>query len=317
MRQLLAVFTILVLVFPVVAFPSSEARLQLLDEYHAFTANTQPITVSVPIWLQSQESGNRLDVEVFGVIDQPFSQVAAALSSPGSVCNFLLLNMNVKSCVHQESGRGTSLTIYVAGKSYAPPYRTITIEPIHQVARRSADYMAMTLKAKKGLMDSSDYQVLGQAVPYRGKTLLRLSSTYRGSRVTRLMTQTYLKTLGREKIGFTVVNRDKKGAPVYVRGLQGLIERGVVRSYFALQVQLENSGSEGFEQRIQRWYDLTEVHSRQLRDIDREEYLHNKRREYRNQLRLQAKLNRRIRQTADTRTPALGQGFNAVLTAEQ
>ena len=302
--------------FPVIAFPASKARIQLLDDYHTFTARTQPITASVPLWLQSRETGNRLAVEVFGLIDQPFSRVVAALSEPASVCDFLLLNLNVKSCVHQKNGTDASLKIYVAGKSYAPPYRSITIEPTHMVTERSTDYLVMILKAQKGLMGSSDYRVLTQAAPYRGKTLLRLSSTYSGSRVTRLMTQTYLQTFGHDKVGFTVIDQDAEGAPLYVKGLQGVIERGVVRSYFALQTHLEKEQAEAFEQRIRRWYDMTEIHARQLREISREEYFHNKRREYRNQLRLQEKLGRRIGKTAEASTTTLGQGFNAILTAQ-
>jgi hypothetical protein len=299
-------------------YSASEERLTLLTEYEGFVSRTPPVTASMPLRLHAQESGRRLDVEVFGVIDQPFFRVASALSSPASVCDFLLLNLNVKSCVYRRNENDASLKIYVSGKSYAPPFRSITIEPTHQVVRQNGDYVAMTLSAQKGLMGSSDYQVLTQAVPYQGKTLLRLSSAYQGSRVSRLMTQTYLRTFGRDKVGFSIVGQAVDGDPLYVKGLQGVIERNVVRSYFALQAHLQNESPNRFEQRIRSWYGMTETHARQLREIEREEYFRNKRREYSNQLRLQAKLNQRIDINMGMgQSPALGQGFNAVLATEQ
>jgi len=63
-----------------------------------------------------------------------------------------------------------------------------------------------------------------------------------------------------------------------------------VRYQLAIQAYLdtlEAPESERFEQRIARWFTLTERHKRQLYELERHEYLQNKRREYSDQLRLQ------------------------------
>ena len=295
--------TLLLFLYPAIATAGSPEHRQLISRYQVFSANLKPLITTMPLHISSVEVDGRLDVDVFGVIDQPFQRVAASLAAPQSVCEFLLLNLNVKACTHQGIDGSASLKIYVAGKGYTPPYRSLTIEPLHQVSKRAPDYLAMVLVAQKGLMGSSNYHVLTEVAPYQQRTLVRVSSSYQGSRLSNMATLAYLRTFARDKIGFSVTGIDTHGKPVYIKGMQAVIERNVVRSYMALQAYLEHSQSrnrpEQFEQRIRRWYDLTESYAIQLREVERERYLYNKRREYRNQLRLQTKLDARSRSAAE------------------
>jgi hypothetical protein len=100
----------------------------------------------------------------------------------------------------------------------------------------------------------------------------------------------YLKTMGRKKVGFSVVGRDREGRPIYVRGVQGMIERNAMRYHLAVQAYLETlqvPECDRFERRIERWFDLTSAHQRQLFEMVRDDYLRYKRRERAEQARLQ------------------------------
>ena len=101
----------------------------------------------------------------------------------------------------------------------------------------------------------------------------------------KLAMQTYLATLGRHKVGFTVTGTDDNDEPIYIKGLQGVIERNVMRYIFAIQSVLETrQTSEQRTARFQHWYTHIEKHPRQLVELTREDYLDNKQRELSNQL---------------------------------
>jgi hypothetical protein len=321
MKHRISILALLVLL-PWSGFVAASERQALLQRYQTFKSLVSPIIDSVPLRIRSARHGDGVSVEVFGLVDQSFSRVTDALSSPTSFCDFLLLNLNVKACTHEPRDSHSALKIYVAGKSYSPPYRSLTIEPIHQVKKRGRDYFSMYLTAQKGFFGTSDYLVVVQAIPYGGKTMVRIASSYHGSAVTRAATHAYLRTFARNKIGFTIVGEDGNGRPQYVKGLQAVIERNVVRSYLALQAHLDTTESGpspgNFDRRIRRWYDLTDYHALQLREIGRDRYVRNKRREYRNQIRLQARVEHRLKLANDTSLPipASSKGFNAVAATE-
>ena len=156
--------------------------------------------------------------------------------------------------------------------------------------------MRVLLASRKGSWGAKDYNVLIEAAPYGKSTLVRFSSNYTASRLNTAATSTYLKTLARKKVGFSIVGQDDHCKPQYVRGMQAVVERNAVRSYLALQAYLETAvvppGNQ-FDARLKRWFELTELYSRQLHELSQEEYLRNKRKEHQNQLRLQQRISRR------------------------
>lgn len=86
---------------------------------------------------------------------------------------------------------------------------------------------------------------------------------------------------------------DKAGDPVYVNGARGSMERTAVRAYFAIQTYIDAlviPDNQRFEKRINGYYDLTSQLKKQLYEMDKGEYLANKRREHTNQLLLQKNL---------------------------
>ncbi len=274
----------------------SDSRL-LLNQYRQFSATTKPLDRNLALRIQSDEQGRRLRVDVYGIVNQPYPRVAEALSSPAAMCDFLILNMNVKTCTYEQVGRRLFMTIYIAGKNYAPLYRTLEIEPYFELQKKDRNYLKVLVASREASRGKTEYSVFVEAVPYGKATLVRFSSKYFASRINKAATTAYLKTFALNKVGFTVIGRNNQGLPEYVRGMQGVIERNAVRSYLALQAYLETTDAPvnlRFESRLWRWFKLTNVYKRQLHEMHWQSYLLNKRREYQNQLMMQKQILRRV-----------------------
>jgi len=98
--------------------------------------------------------------------------------------------------------------------------------------------------------------------------------------------QGYLATVGREKVGFTVVGRQSDGRPVYVDNVRGVVERNAMRYYLAIDAYLGSlvaPQAERQERRLVEWFDGTERYPRQLHELERDEYLAMKRGEIQRQ----------------------------------
>ena len=120
-------------------------------------------------------------------------------------------------------------------------------------------------------------------------TLVHFSYTYSHSAVARMAIKTYFATIARDKLGFSLIT-GKGGKSVYVSGVRGAIERNAVRYYLAVETYMDSlayAENQRFEQRIGRWYDLTARYPRQLKEMEKPEYLATKRREHLNQVVLQ------------------------------
>ena len=124
-------------------------------------------------------------------------------------------------------------------------------------------------------------------MPIPQGTFVHFRYAYRASSMSRLATSGYLATLGSGKIGFTVIGQGRDGNPQYVGGVRGIAERNAVRYYLAIQAFLETLDApeaQRFEQRLERWFDLTERYKAQLHELERTEYLQYKRQEYQQQI---------------------------------
>lgn len=269
---------------------------RFLKRYHQFSKDIKPINRKLPLRIHSDEHERRLHVDVYGIVSQPYKRVANALTYPKVMCDFLILNLNVKTCTYEPAGRQTLMTFYVAGKKYTPLYRSMEIEPYFEQLIKNSHYMRVLLISRKGRLGAKDYNVLIEAAPYGKSTLVRFSSKYIASRLNSAATTTYLKTFARKKVGFSIVGQDEYGKPRYVRGMRAVVERDVVRSYLALQAYLETADippDNQFDARLKRWFELTELYPRQLHEFSWEDYLRNKSKDHQNQLRLQQRISHR------------------------
>jgi hypothetical protein len=94
----------------------------------------------------------------------------------------------------------------------------------------------------------------------------------------------YLATIGKHKVGFTIKDYDEDSQPVYVQGLQGIVERNSMRYFIAIRSLLDTSDSQGeqWETRIEQWYELAKGFERQFMEVRDREYIETKRKEYAN-----------------------------------
>ena len=138
-------------------------------------------------------------------------------------------------------------------------------------------------------MGTRGHRIEVEALPAPARTAVRVRCSYAPSTRSRLDTALYLATLGRGKVGFTrIVGPDgADGEPVC--GVRGIIERNAVRNFLALEAFLQSRmvlSKRRLEAALHTWFDMTARYP-QLEEMSREDSLGGKRRECRDQHRLQ------------------------------
>lgn len=238
----------------------------------------------LPFTVQASDAGGVVDSTArFLLAGVAFDRFVDVLGRMEGWCRSLLLHLNVKTCVHHDD-EGGGLTLYLGRKYYEHPLDAVRISfDFHGETAPGA--IRTTLMADHGPYGTSKYVFVLSAVRVPRGVFVELElSNHVGS--AGAIVDLYLNTIGRSKVGFTRVGETIFGNPQYVRGQVGAAERNVVRYMYALSVTLEMEGAP-FERLAAAWFDATERHPRQLRELDREDYLEIKRREYENQLELQ------------------------------
>jgi len=238
---------------------------------------------------------SKIHCAVYGLMDHPFAMIRKMLLNPGNWCDILSLHTNIKACTWEKIEHHQDiLTLYVGRKYYQKPEDALKLALEFHGADSPEEYFQVRLSADKGPFFTRHYRVELDAVPLpSGKTFIRLSYEYDFGEALETALKIYYATLGRKKVGFTVVGTDKKGNPVYVKGNQGLIERNAVRSYISIQSFMETlkyPEHTRFEKRIHRWYALVNEFPKQLYDLSENEYIRNKVQENADQVRLQKNL---------------------------
>ena len=248
--------------------------------------------LELPIHVEGQRARGWVRGDVYSVVDQPFGAVQAALGSVERWCDVLILHLNAKACTYRAGALQQGLTLYLGRKFYQPPEQAHRLELDFAVTQRGRDHLALALHADRGPLGTREHELHFEAIPLpAGRTLIRFSYAHARGLLSRLAMFSYLRTLGRKKVGFSVVGRDVDGRPQYVEGVQAVIERNAMRYQLAIQAYLETaqiSGEAGFERRAERWFELTSAFPSQLFEFDRETYLEHKRREWANQSGMQA-----------------------------
>ena len=161
------------------------------------------------------------------------------------------------------------------------------LEFMWRVAATTADYLNVQLSAEDGPLSTKNYRIQVEAIPIDAKrSVIHMSYAYGYGFAARMAMQTYLVTLGRNKVGFSITGRNAEGQPVHVAGVLGLLERNTMRYYLAIDAYLSAYAlppGEQFERRIRDWYARTERYAPQLHEMDQAEYLDMKRKERRRQ----------------------------------
>lgn len=276
--------------------PPSSAFNVLHNKYLKIETKLLNNPFHMPLSVESQEEDYKAAVDVYGVVEHPFEIVSSMLEIPANWCDIALLHINDKACTYTNSANVWLLTLYTGRKFYQLPEDAHQLHYVFRIKAEQRDYLALQLNAPNGPLSTKEHRMDAEMIPLdKDKTLIHLSYTFGYGSLGRMAMKTYFATIGRNKVGFSAVGTDNHGNPVYVGGIKGAIERNVVRYYCAILSYLDGlkyPREQQFEKRINRWYDLTDQHKRQLHELEKDKYLSNKRLEQKNQITLQKKLSR-------------------------
>ncbi len=279
---------------PLPRVDSPPGSVRLAEKYHSLRGTLFDNGFRLPIHLEADQTGGRLQGDVYGVVDHSFERVRDALRAAADWCEVVPLHLNIKACTHEIRDGRDRVSFYAGRKFYESPESAHRMNWSFYVRHAGSEYFEVALAAAEGPLDTRDYVLELSAIPLDDeRTFLHLRYAHQSGLASRIAMGGYLATLGRHKVGFSVVGSNAEGRPVYVDGKRGVIERNAVRYHLAVQAYLDTLGvpeEDRFEQRINRWFDLTDLHPEQLRELERDAYLAFKRRERADQLRLQRAL---------------------------
>ena len=289
---------------PALAQPLTAA--QMSNRYQTLRPQLLASPLGAPVLVSSVEEGDLVRGEIHALLGQAFDGLVATLSQPREWCPIVLLHLNVKTCTHERGGGMDWLTVYNGRKVYEPPEKAKPLRFAFSPVSTGTGFLDVELRAPSGPLNTQDHQISLLAIPIPEGSFVHVSYAYRSSSVSRLATNLYLATIGRDKVGFTVVGTGRDGNPEYVGGKRGIAERNALRYYFAVQAGLEAASlppPQRLETALARWFALTERHPLQLHELDWPDYLQGKRKENEEQLKHQQALDA----AAARPPPALGQ----------
>jgi hypothetical protein len=237
-----------------------------------------------PIHLDSSESPGSVTGDIFALVNHPYATVGAALTNPDYWCDILILHLNTKYCRASTTGQSTVLNVSIGKKHAQPLHEAHRVVLAYRVTATSSDHLQVRLNADEGPLGTRDYRIVLAAIPLKnGQTFIRLSYSYAYGLAGRLAMQTYLGTVGGSKVGFTIVGKLSDGRPVHISGMRGLVERNTMRYYLAIEAFLDAFSEPQhvqLEKRLQGWFAAVERYPLQLHELERNEYLDIKRKEY-------------------------------------
>jgi hypothetical protein len=239
-----------------------------------------------PLYLESSERAGTLQGDIYALIDQPYAAVGPALQGTAHWCDILILHLNVKSCRASRQTTNALLSVNIGRKFDQPLADAYLFEFVYTMAALAPDYMQTLLAADAGPLNTHHYRILLEVAPLDSqRSFLHLSYAYAYGITARMAMQGYLATVGRDKVGFSIVgNHD--GQPVYIGSMRGVVERNTMRYYLAIAAYLgalATPGAQQLEQRLNDWHSSVERYPRQLHELERGEYLAMKHKEIQRQ----------------------------------
>jgi hypothetical protein len=234
-----------------------------------------------PLVLDSSEPPGRVQGDIYARIEQPFSEVGPALKAGAPWCEILMLHLNVQQCRADSAATGSALSV-IAGSRYDQPLSdAYRFDFTYRVLASRTDYLHLSLNADQGPLGTSDYRIGLEVVSLdTARSFIHLSYGYGEGLAARVAMQTYLATIGRKKVGFTVVGRMPDGTADYIRGTRGVVERNTMRYFLAIEAYLGALAlppAQQLERRLVAWHAGIERYPTQLHELELAEYLSLKR----------------------------------------
>ena len=282
------IFTALLVTFLFQTTPvfAAETSQKLRAKYTDIKEGLKNSQFKRELQMSSQESPDSLKGEIYAVVDYPFATVNKALNDSSHWCDVLILHINIKYCYATSNKNNTVLTVDLGKKEEQSLADTYEVKFNYQQVASANDYFALELNAKDGPVGTSDYHILIEATPISDKrTFLHFTYAYSFGLKGKLAMKAYLATAGRNKVGFTVLDKTSNDTQ-YIQGVRGVIERNTMRYYLAIDAYLaalSTPDDKQLNKRFETWYDSTLMYKRQLYEVEREDYLSMKRKEYERQ----------------------------------
>jgi len=214
-----------------------------------------------PLAIRSQQTDDALKGDIHAVLDQPFDKVRTALAEPRNWCEILILHPNVKDCRFQSGEPAMAVKLGRSELDVRFGYRAVA---------STSDYLDVRLDTPTGPFGTTDYRIRLEAAPIEGnRTFVHLAYSHGYGARAKFAMQAYFNTLGRGKVGFTVVEKDAQGKPVYVSDLRGGLERNAMRYYASIESYLDSLAApagQRLDARLKHWYAYTEKYPLQLQE---------------------------------------------------
>jgi hypothetical protein len=236
-----------------------------------------------PLVLESSETPGRLQGHIYSRIALPFALVGPALRDSGQWCEILTLHLNVTQCRASTGPAGPALALFVGRKFDRPVADDYRFDFAYRVVASRPDYLQVSLSADQGPLATTDYRILLEVVALdAGRSFVHLSYAYGYGLAAQAAMEGYLATIGRNKVGFSVVGHKPDGAPLYIGSTRGLVERNTMRYYVAIEAYLDALAlprAQQFERRLAAWFAGVDRYPVQLRELELDEYLALKRKQ--------------------------------------
>lgn len=258
----------------------------LRDKYDTLAPQLKSNVFHRPIHLDSEETQNTLQGDIYAVVNYPFATVNNAFNDPqqgpANWCEVLILHLNTKYCHATSGSNGAIISMNVGKKTEQELGDTSRVQFNFRSVATSPNYFQVDLSAAEGPLSTKDYRIVLEAVDIgNGRTFLHLTYSYGFGLAGRIAMKTYLATIGSAKVGFTQASSGD-----YIGGVRGLVERNTMRYYLAIDAYLGSlaiPANKRVDQRFATWFDATEQYPRQLHELDRQAYLQMKKNEYQRQ----------------------------------
>jgi hypothetical protein len=239
------------------------------------------------VYLQSTDVSGRMSGEVYALVDQPYADLRHALVQADHWCGILILHLNVKYCRSSTVGTRFELVTGVGRKFDQPLSQVHWAKFDFSVPSASDAYLNIVLQAPTGPLNTKDYRVLVEAVPFAARqSLMHMTYSYSYGLAAQWAMETYLATIGRDKRGFSVAGQRADGQPILVGGVRGVLERNTLRYYLAIESYLRAHAlppAAQLPRSLEDWFSATERFALQLHELDHDTYVAMKLREVRRQ----------------------------------
>jgi hypothetical protein len=268
-----------------------DAETALRAHYTQFRTRLEMAPEGLHVAVDSAESQDRLQGDVYAIIRQPLASLRAAFQDPAHWCEALLLHVNVQYCRPVSVGTDTVLNIVLGQKTFESLSSGSHFEFLFTVGAAQPDYQGFSLTARRGPLGTSDYRIMLEALDLSdGRSVVHLRYAYSYGFLASLASRLYLQGSAGAKRGFTVTSAPGADKTTYIDGVRGIVERNAMRYYLALDTFLETQQTpeaDRLRNSLTLWYDSTERYPIQLHELERGAYLDLKQRQYQRQQSLQ------------------------------